>query len=253
MGVSLGLVGIVDKGIYNPDETYNKGNFILHEGSTWLALKDKLQGVEPAEGESWKFLARGFAAEILSLITAVDSAGLVGNAGAETDGQTLLDAIADKVANQLLEKKMMSNVQVNDPTMVPTSALAYAMQQAITQLNSELNTRSTTILFEGELKVGDTFTLNASIMDYRFSRIINMQNNMAYAEHIIASDATTLMCGILIDVASSDVFVLMDFAATTTDGINYTVVRNTQVNINAKGVQYLNREISSTWRICGVK
>ena len=136
MGVSLGLVGIVDKGIYNPDETYNKGNFILHEGSTWLALKNNLQGVEPAEGESWKFLARGFAAEILSLITAVDSAGLVGNAGAETDGQTLLDAIADKVANQLLEKKMMSNVQVNDATMVPTSALAYAMQQAITQLNS---------------------------------------------------------------------------------------------------------------------
>lgn len=137
MGVSLGLVGIVDKGIYNPDETYNKGNFVLHEGSTWLALKDNLQGVEPAEGESWKFLARGFAAEILSLITAVDSAGLVGNAGAETDGQTLLDAIADKVANQLLEKKMMSNVQVNDATMVPTSALVYAMQQALTNLNSK--------------------------------------------------------------------------------------------------------------------
>ena len=138
MGVSLGLVGIVDKGIYNPDETYNKGNFVLHEGSTWLALKDNLQGVEPAEGESWKFLARGFAAEILSLITAVDSAGLVGNAGAETDGQTLLDAIADKVANQLLEKKMMSNVQVNDATMVPTSALVYAMQQALTNLNSDV-------------------------------------------------------------------------------------------------------------------
>ena len=142
MGVSLGLVGIVDKGIYNPDETYNKGNFVLHEGSTWLALKDNLQGVEPAEGESWKFLARGFAAEILSLITAVDSAGLVGNAGAETDGQTLLDAIADKVANQLLEKKMMSNVQVNDATMVPTSALVYAMQQALTNLNSNLTTRA---------------------------------------------------------------------------------------------------------------
>lgn len=142
MGVSLGLVGIVDKGIYNPDETYNKGNFILHEGSTWLALKNNLQGVEPAEGESWKFLARGFAAEILSLITAVDSAGLVGNAGAETDGQTLLDAIADKVANQLLEKKMMSNVQVNDATMVPTSALVYAMQQALTNLNSNLTTRA---------------------------------------------------------------------------------------------------------------
>lgn len=145
MGVSLGLVGIVDKGIYNPDETYNKGNFILHEGSTWLALKNNLQGVEPAEGESWKFLARGFAAEILSLITAVDSAGLVGNAGAETDGQTLLDAIADKVANQLLEKKMMSNVQVNDATMVPTSALVYAMQQALTNLNSNLSIKSTTI------------------------------------------------------------------------------------------------------------
>ncbi len=133
---SLGLVGIADKGTYSAEVTYNKGQFVLYDGSTWLALKDNLTGVTPAEGESWKYLARGFAAELLSLVTAIDSQGLSGSQGSQVNAQSLIDVLADKVANQLIAKSMMSNVQVNDIGKVPTSALAYAMQQSIETLNS---------------------------------------------------------------------------------------------------------------------
>lgn len=134
---SLGLVGIADKGTYNQDTTYNRGQFVLYNGSTWLALKDNLTGVEPTEGENWKYLARGFAAELLSLVTAIDSQGLSGSQGGQVNAQSLIDVLADKVANQLIAKSMMSNVQVNDAEKVPTSALAYAMQQSIETLNSK--------------------------------------------------------------------------------------------------------------------
>lgn len=135
---SLGLVGIADKGTYSAEATYNKGQFVLHDGSTWLALKDNLNGVTPAEGENWKYLARGFAAELLSLVTAIDSQGLSGSQGGQVTAQSLIDVLADKVANQLIAKSMMSNVQVNDSGKVPTSALAYAMQQSIETLNSKI-------------------------------------------------------------------------------------------------------------------
>ena len=151
---SLGLVGIADKGTYNQDTTYNRGQFVLYNGSTWLALKDNLTGVEPTEGENWKYLARGFAAELLSLVTAIDSQGLSGSQGGQVNAQSLIDVLADKVANQLIAKSMMSNVQVNDAEKVPTSALAYAMQQSIETLNRKITyeEKSFTISFDAGIK-----------------------------------------------------------------------------------------------------
>ena len=78
---TLGKVGIANKGNYSPDTTYNQCDFVFYEGSTWLALKNGLIGIEPIEGENWKYLARGFEAEVLSLITANDTSGLMGDAG----------------------------------------------------------------------------------------------------------------------------------------------------------------------------
>ena len=63
----LGKVGIVDAGTYEASKTYNSGMFVLYNGSTWLAIKDNLVGVTPEEGANWKYLARGFAAELLSV------------------------------------------------------------------------------------------------------------------------------------------------------------------------------------------
>lgn len=151
----LGKVGIVDAGTYEASKTYNSGMFVLYNGSTWLAIKDNLVGVTPEEGANWKYLARGFAAELLSLITAIDTEGLLGSQGEQVTGQALMDELADRVATKLVEKTMLSNVQVNDQNKVPTSALAYSMQEAIDQINSDfvgyINTQRTIHTFENSV------------------------------------------------------------------------------------------------------
>ena len=162
---SLGLVGIADKGTYSAEATYNKGQFVLHDGSTWLALKDNLNGVTPAEGENWKYLARGFAAELLSLVTAIDSQGLSGSQGGRVNAQSLIDVLADKVANQLIAKSMMSNVQVNDSGKVPTSALAYAMQQSIETLNSKTKYLQDNLFMPTDVLVGK-YSTNLYFVDF---------------------------------------------------------------------------------------
>lgn len=159
--ISLGKIGIVDGGVYDPKKTYNSGTFVLHNGSTWLAMKDNLTGATPEEGANWKYLARGFGAEMLSMITALDTLGLLGKKGAEVEAQALVDKLADMVTNKLIQKTSMSNVQVNDQNKVPTSALVYTMQQSITnnkdavdQLNRDIESgylqihvKTATILF----------------------------------------------------------------------------------------------------------
>lgn len=63
MPTSLGLVGIVDKGVYNSAATYVKGNFVYYDGSTWLCISStSVTNVEPTElnSSTWKYLAKGF-------------------------------------------------------------------------------------------------------------------------------------------------------------------------------------------------
>ena len=134
---SLGTAGIAGKGKYSADVAYAKGNFVYHNGSSWLALKDNLTGVTPEEGENWKYLARGYAAELLSMITALDTSGVLGEAGASVSAQSLIDYLTDSVMNNLVKKMDISNVQLNDQSKVPSSALAYAMQREVDKLNTQ--------------------------------------------------------------------------------------------------------------------
>ena len=167
--ISLGKIGIVDGGVYDPKKTYNSGTFVLHNGSTWLAMKDNLTGATPEEGTNWKYLARGFASEMLSLITAIDSQGLLGSKGAEVTGQALIDKLADMAANKLIQKASMSNVQANDQNKVPTSALAYAMNRSITQ-NEEAITQLNRDIGSGYFKIHiKTTTIVLMVRECNFS------------------------------------------------------------------------------------
>lgn len=130
--------GLVDRGKYDADETYNKGDFVLYKESTWLALQDNLSGVEPAEGDQWKYLAKGIAAELMSLIFATDTQGLLGTKGESVTGQALLDEIADRIANKVLLKSELISQIINDSTKAISAAAAYALQEQITTLNSNL-------------------------------------------------------------------------------------------------------------------
>jgi hypothetical protein len=62
MPTSLGLVGITNKGNYDAQTTYVKGNFVYYNGSTWLLKAATATGIEPNENNSatWQYLAKGF-------------------------------------------------------------------------------------------------------------------------------------------------------------------------------------------------
>ena len=135
----LGRIGFVDKGNYASGTTYRTGDVVYYNGSTWVALKDNLRGVTPAPGANWKYMARGFAAEALSAITAVDTSGVLREAGASVTSQELIDAIADKVMTKLIEKsKIVNNLLATDATTVLSGPMGKSLDDKITQLNSDL-------------------------------------------------------------------------------------------------------------------
>ena len=138
----LGRIGFVDKGNYASGTTYRTGDVVYYNGSTWVALKDNLRGVTPAPGANWKYMARGFAAEALSAITAVDTSGVLREAGASVTSQELIDAIADKVMTKLIEKsKIVNNLLATDATTVLSGPMGKSLDDKITQLNSDLDKR----------------------------------------------------------------------------------------------------------------
>lgn len=142
----LGRIGFVDRGTYASGTTYRIGDVVYYNGSTWSALKDNLQGVTPAAGANWKYMARGFAAEALSAITANDTSGVLGTAGASVTSQELIDAIADKVMTKLIEKsKIVNNLLATDATTVLSGPMGKSLDEKITKLNSDLGDVKTDI------------------------------------------------------------------------------------------------------------
>ena len=106
----LGLVGYSDKGTYTAEATYNRYNVVLYNGSTYVALKDGLTGVEPSDDKvNWKYFARGFEAEDAAEIEATDTYGVTDDEPTPAGGltnktilQTWLDKVADRIINKLV-------------------------------------------------------------------------------------------------------------------------------------------------------
>lgn len=97
----LGNVGYADKGVYSAKATYNKYNTVYHEGSTYVALKDNLHGVTPADGVNWRYMAKGFTEASADAITVIDTSGIIdGTKNKKTILQTFLDKVGDFIINK---------------------------------------------------------------------------------------------------------------------------------------------------------
>ena len=108
MATSLGKVGIVDKGNYSAEVIYNSGDFVFYEGSTWLALKDNLLGVEPGDGENWKYLARGLS----NGIATPNKAGVVKPNNDFTIGEDGTLGINPIVLEEYVEKPIQKSLTI---------------------------------------------------------------------------------------------------------------------------------------------
>ena len=141
MATSLGKVGIVNKGNYSSKEIYNSGDFVFYEGSTWLALKDNLLGVEPGEGENWKYLARGVPENIQDEI--------------------------DSIKNNKLDKTEFDNLTIGGRNLARETSIEY-----VKSMNHSGGTNVVARLgrvYTSGLKFGDTLTVR---LLYKYSDIV---------------------------------------------------------------------------------
>ena len=111
---TLGKVGIVDKGNYSASATYNSGDFVTYNGSTFLAIKDGVKGIAPSDDKTnWKYLAKGFNEPAASGITVTDTHGIIdGSKGKKTFAQNLFDGIG----NWIITKAVTNDTFVNKLT-----------------------------------------------------------------------------------------------------------------------------------------
>ena len=61
---TLGKIGISYKGDYNSNTVYERLDAVLHNGSTYLAIKDAPDGVPRDDKINWIYLAKGFSSDI---------------------------------------------------------------------------------------------------------------------------------------------------------------------------------------------
>lgn len=161
----LGNVGYADKGVYSAEATYNKYNTVYHEGSTYVALKDNLHGVTPADGVNWRYMAKGFTEASADAITVIDTSGIIdGTKNKKTILQTFLDKVGDfiinkAVTNDVLMLKLADYLKKTDivqtestaTNKVPSSAY---LKQVVDAQNSNLEWK-----LNGTYKATDTCPL----------------------------------------------------------------------------------------------
>lgn len=192
----LGNVGYADKGVYSADATYNKYNAVYHEGSTYVALKDNLHGVTPADGANWRYMAKGFTEASADAITVIDTSGIIdGTKNKKTILQTFLDKVGDfiinkAVTNDALMLKLADYVAKTDivqvestaTNKVPSSAYLKQVKDSIdSNLVSKLGTGSFTftrcqkmIIFVNENLQGITLEF---IFNEEWSRLLTFSND----------------------------------------------------------------------------
>lgn len=135
----LAVIGIAWKGEYTQGTAYKTMNGVYYKGSTYVALRDNPTGLPAADGANWQYLAKGFEQQLLSAVTALDTSGVLGQAGATVGGQALMDAIADKVMTKLIAKSQIANnLLATEPGNVLDATQGKALKDDITELYSDL-------------------------------------------------------------------------------------------------------------------
>lgn len=173
----LAVIGIAWKDEYNPGTAYKTMNGVYYKGSTYVALRDNPTGPPAADGANWQYLAKGFEQQLLSAITALDTSGVLGQAGASVGGQALMDAIADKVMTKLVERSSIVQTESTDTTTVPSSAY---FKQVTDRVISDLGNLST-----------DLSNVNVALNPLKSYYINDINNNIANKVNIVLWDVNT--------------------------------------------------------------
>ena len=174
---ALARLGYADKGNYAAGTTYMTGDVVYHNGSSYVARKDNLKGVTPTNGNDWKYLARGFAAETMTDVQATDTNGVLGTAGAQVVSQALIDAIADRVMTKLVERSSIVQTESTDPSTVPSSPY---FKQVTDKLTSDFGDLAT-----------DLSNVHTALDPLKSYYVNNMDNSIVSKVNIVLWDVNT--------------------------------------------------------------
>lgn len=173
----LAVIGIAWKDEYNPGTAYKTMNGVYYKGSTYVALRDNPTGPPAADGANWQYLAKGFEQQLLSAITALDTSGVLGQAGASVGGQALMDAIADKVMTKLVERSSIVQTESTDPTTVPSSPYFKKVTDKLTSDFGDLST--------------DLSNVHTELNPLKSYYVNSINNNIVNKVNIVLWDADT--------------------------------------------------------------
>lgn len=172
----LAVIGIAWKDEYNPGTAYKTMNGVYYKGSTYVALRDNPTGPPAADGANWQYLAKGFEQQLLSAITALDTSGVLGQAGASVGGQALMDAIADKVMTKLVERSSIVQTESTDPTTVPSSPYFKKVTDKLTSDLGGLSTDLSNISTRLTTATTDLNPLKSNYVNHINSNVLNKVN-----------------------------------------------------------------------------
>ena len=180
----LAVIGIAWKGEYAQSTAYKTMNGVYYKGSTYVALRDNPTGPPAADGANWQYLAKGFEQQLLSAITALDTSGVLGQAGASVGGQALMDAIADKVMTKLVERSSIVQTESTSTTTVPSSAY---FKQVTDGVISDLGNIATNL---SNVSTGLAAT-NIDLDPLKSNRVSHINSNVLNKVNIVLWDADT--------------------------------------------------------------
>ena len=150
----LAKVGMVNKGTYSASATYNSLDFVYYNGSSYVAKKDGLTGVTPAEGTNWQYLAKGFLNADATGINIKDTSNLMGSgAGKAVALQTWGDKVADWLISKVitndnfvakLTERLVNNGTTTSTGFALDARYGKTLQDAVNTLNSGI--QSTTLM-----------------------------------------------------------------------------------------------------------
>ena len=179
----LGNIGYADKGVYSADATYNKYNVVYHEGSTYVALKDNLHGVTPANGENWRYMAKGFNEASADGITVIDTSGIIdGTKKKKTILQTFLDKVGDfiinkAVTNEALLLKLADYVKKTDIVQTESTATNKVPSSAyLKQVKADINSNLGNISADLNTVIGDVNPLKSNYINHINTNVLNKVN-----------------------------------------------------------------------------
>lgn len=149
---TIGRVGPLDRGVYAPDTTYNAGDFVLYEESTYICKVDSTVDITPDENDNWQYFAKGIdpdTTEVTDKYGVTDSSPTPGGTSQKkTLLQTWIDSAADKIINKLLatdkfqdtlKQYLVNNGSTTGEGFALDARYGKTLQDSVNQLNSGIS------------------------------------------------------------------------------------------------------------------